>query len=122
MCLGLLGSGENTRGLDHILGAGLAPLNIGGILFRVEADLLALNSEIVTINLHLTLELAVCAIILEHVRLVERSSAKARCGNYGCAYSIFGFNEGIVDGNDVNIIVFKTTCLSVSAMSPIGHG
>ena len=67
--LGLLGGGEDTGGLDDVVSAGLAPWDVGGVLLHVETDGLAVDGQVVAVNLDLTLELAVCAVILEHVGL-----------------------------------------------------
>ncbi len=69
MCLGLVCGGEHTSGLDDVVGASLAPWDVGGILLHVEADGLAVDDQVVAINLDVALELAVGAVVLEHVCL-----------------------------------------------------
>lgn len=66
---GLLGGGEDTGGLDNVSGAGLGPLDVGGITLLVELDALAVDDEVATVDLDGTLELTVLGVILEHVGL-----------------------------------------------------
>lgn len=67
--LGLLGGGEDTGGLDDVLGAGLSPGDVGGVTLRVELDSLAVDDEVVAVVADLTLEDAVGGVVLEHVDL-----------------------------------------------------
>lgn len=69
VCGGLLGGGEDTSGLDDVIGAGLAPGDSSRVPLGVEADLLAVDLEVLAVDLDLTLELAVGGVVLEHVRL-----------------------------------------------------
>lgn len=67
---GLLGGGEDTGGLDDVGSAGLSPGDGGGVTLGVEADLLAVDNQAGgAIDLDGALELAVGAVILEHVGL-----------------------------------------------------
>jgi len=67
--LSLLLGGEDTGGLDDVVGTGLAPGDGGGVTLREEGDLLAVDGQTFTSNLNGTLELAVGAVIAEHVGL-----------------------------------------------------
>ena len=66
---GLLGGGEDTSGLDDVVGAGLGPGDRGRVALGVEGNLLAVDDQVLAINLNGTLELAVGGVILEHVGL-----------------------------------------------------
>lgn len=68
--LGLVGGGEDTGGLDNVVGASLAPLDVGRVTLGVEADLLAVHNEVLAIDIDVALEDTVGGIILEHVGLV----------------------------------------------------
>merc|ERR1711977_440034 len=85
--LSLLGGGEDTGGLDDVLGAGLGPRDGGRVLLHVEADLLAVDDQVLAVNLDGALEDAVGGVVLEHVGGVVR------------------LNERVVAGNDVNVRV-----------------
>lgn len=67
--LGLLGGGEDTSGLDDVVGTGLSPGDVGGVALLVEADLLAVDGQVLAIDLDITLEAAVGGVVLEHVGL-----------------------------------------------------
>lgn len=66
---GLLGGGEDTGGLDDVVGTSLGPWDGGWVSLGVEADGLAVDDQVLTLDLDVTLELAVGGIVLEHVRL-----------------------------------------------------
>lgn len=68
---GLLGGGEDTGGLDDVVGAGLSPGDVGGVSLGVEGDLLAVDDQVLAGDLDGTLELAVDGVVLEHVGLEE---------------------------------------------------
>ncbi|KAK8923190.1 hypothetical protein VCV18_007252 [Metarhizium anisopliae] len=70
MGLGLVGGGEDTGGLDDILGASGLPGDGRGIALSEELDLLAVDDEAVGLLLDVALEDAVGRVILEHVGLV----------------------------------------------------
>lgn len=65
----LLLGGEDTSGLDDVGGTGLGPGDGSGVLLSEEADLLAVDNEALGVDLDGALELAVGAVILEHVGL-----------------------------------------------------
>lgn len=67
--LGLLGGGEDTGGLDDVVGTSLGPWDAGGVTLGVELDGLAVDDEVGAGDLDLTLELAVGGVVLEHVCL-----------------------------------------------------
>lgn len=71
MGLGLVGGGEDTSGLDNILGGSLLPGDGGGVALTVEADLLAVHDKVVTVDFDVALEETVRRVILEHVGLRE---------------------------------------------------
>lgn len=112
--------GEDTSGLDDVVGAGLAPGNLGGVLLCVELDGLAVDLQVVAIDLDGALELAVGAVISEHVRLragqpLKRVGITREMGGFdggGIAYSIVGLDERVVDGDDVDVVVLdaKQVC------------
>lgn len=66
---GLFGGGEDTSGLDNVVGAGLRPGDAGWVALGVEADLLAIDHKVAALDLDFTLELTVLTVILEHVGL-----------------------------------------------------
>ena len=66
---GLLGGGENTGGLDDVVGTSLGPWDVGWVALGVELDGLAVDDEVLALNLDVTLELSVGGIVLEHVCL-----------------------------------------------------
>ena len=67
--LGLLGGGEDTGGLDNVLGTSLAPLDVGRVTLGVEANLLAVDDEVLAVDGNVALEETVGGVILEHVGL-----------------------------------------------------
>jgi len=69
MGTGLLLGGEDTSGLDDVLGAGLGPGDGSGVTLSVELDLLAVHDEVVALDGDGALEVAVGRVILEHVLL-----------------------------------------------------
>ncbi len=69
VCGGLLGGGEDTGGLDDVLGAGLGPGDVGWVLLHVEAHRLAGDLEVLALDLDLALEVAVLRVVLQHVLL-----------------------------------------------------
>lgn len=66
---GLLLGGEDTGRLDNVVGASLAPLDVGGVTLGVELDLGAVDDEAVSLVGDLALEDTVRGVILEHVGL-----------------------------------------------------
>lgn len=68
---GLLGGGEDTGGLDDVLGALLGPRDGGGVTLGVEGNLLAVDDQVLAGDLDLTLEETVGGVVLEHVGLDE---------------------------------------------------
>jgi hypothetical protein len=76
---GLLGGGENTGGLDDVVGTSLGPWDGGWVPLGVETDGLAVDDQVLTIDLDVTLELAVGGIILEHVCLEAAGLVRYSC-------------------------------------------
>lgn len=87
--LGLLGGGEDTGGLDDVLGTSLAPGDVGGITLLVELDLLAVDNQTVGIVGDSSLEDTVRRVVLQHV------------------LGVVGLDEGIVDGNNLDVAVLN---------------
>ena len=81
VCLGLVGGGEDAGGFDDVLGAGLAPWDVGWVLLHVEADLLAVHDEVLAVDFDVALEDAVLGVVSEHVRL---DTAIGVSGAHGC--------------------------------------
>ena len=68
---GLLGGGEDTSGLDDVVGAGLTPGDGSGVALSVELDSLAVDNEVGTLDGDGALEVAVGRVVAEHVLLYE---------------------------------------------------
>ena len=88
--LGLFMLGEDTGRLDHVPDARVLPGDVGGVLFAVELDGLAVDNERVTLVVDRTLEDAVGTVVFEHVG------------------GVVNLNEGVVDGDNVYASVFET--------------
>ena len=71
MGLGLLGGGEDTSGLDNVLGGSVLPRDSGGVALTIETDLLAVHDKVVAVDFDVALEKTVRRVILEHVGLHE---------------------------------------------------
>lgn len=70
----LLLGGEDTGGLNNVIGTGLAPGDGRGVTLSEEGNLLAVDKETVAFNLDVTLELAVGGVVLQHVGLLKEIS------------------------------------------------
>ena len=82
---GTLGGGEDTSGLDNVVGTSRSPLDLSGVHLVEDLDGLAIDGDlIVTVLGNDAGELSVDGIVLEHV------------------LHVVGGDEGIVDGNDVH--------------------
>jgi len=90
MCLGLLGGGEDTGGLDNVVCTSLAPWDLGGVSLGVELDNLAIDLQSIVESLDRALELSVGRVVPEHIG------------------GVVGFNERIVDGDDVDVVVLNS--------------
>lgn len=77
----LLGGGEDTGGLDDVLGAGVLPGDGRGVALSVELDGLAVDDQIAAGDLNGALEDAVGRVVLEHVLLL-------RAGGGGGQYAV----------------------------------
>ena len=66
---GLVLGGEDTGGLDNVVGASLAPGDGSGVTLGVEPDLGAVDNEVGAVLRDLALEDTVRGVILEHVGL-----------------------------------------------------
>ena len=69
MGLGLVGGGEDTGGLNDVVGASLLPGDGSGVALGVELDLLAVDGQAIGLNADVALEDTVGGVILEHVGL-----------------------------------------------------
>lgn len=105
---GLLGGGEDTGGLNDVVGTSLGPWDGSGVPLGVEADGLAVDDQVLTVDLDVTLELAVGGIILEHVCLEAAKLVKSSCFMIFMegivAYGVGGLNEGVVDGDNIDVV------------------
>ena len=70
LSLGLLG--EHAGGLDDVVGAGVLPGDLSGVLLGVERDGVAVHDELAVLLADLALEAAVGRVVLEHVNLRAR--------------------------------------------------
>ena len=115
MGAGLVGGGEHAGRLDDVLGASLLPGDGSGVPLRVELDSLAVDNQAVGGGLDGAVEDAVGRVVLEHVRLQNSRRQLRSCVpasqvglDAGAAtYSIVGLNEGVVDGNDLDVRVLN---------------
>jgi len=114
MGLGLFRGGENTSGLNDVVCTSILPWDVCGILLTVESDFLAVYDQAPVGCLNGASELTVLRVVLEHVCLCNgKKSASIEnlvlwqsdsgVGTYG----VVGFNEGIVDSDDVDVIVLN---------------
>ena len=76
---------EETGGFDDDIGADFVPLQIGRILLRGQADLLAVDDQVAAVDFDIGFEFAVDRVILQHVG------------------EVFGF-EQVVDPDDFDVI------------------
>ena len=74
----LLGGGEDTGGLDDVVGTGLAPGDVGGVLLLVDGDGLALEPELAVLCLDGALVASVDGVELEHVDHVVEIDERAK--------------------------------------------
>lgn len=66
----LLVGGEDTGGLNDVLGASLAPGDVGGVALLVHLDGLAVDDKVTgLVDGDVTLEIAVGRVVLQHVDL-----------------------------------------------------
>ena len=112
VALGLVGGSEDTGRLDDVVGLGLTPWDGGWVTLLVEANLLAVDGQVVAADRDLALEAAVCGVILQHVDLVCNMSMPGALflellELWTCTYSVCWIDEGIVDGDDVDVIVLN---------------
>jgi hypothetical protein len=85
----LVDSGEDTSGLNYVVSTILTPRDLSGVLLGVDRDSLAVDNELTILSLDGTLEATVGRVVLEHVDHVVKR------------------NEGIVDGDNLNILVLE---------------
>ena len=97
MLLSALHGGEHSGRLNDVLGTCVGPLDVLWVALVEHGDLLPVDVEELAVLLHLTLELAVSGVVLEHVHHVVEG------------------DEGIVDSDDLqkygskkndNILIF----------------
>lgn len=87
--LGLLGGGEDTSGFNDIGSFILGPWDLSRVAFGVDGDSLAINDELAILGLNGALVTAVGGVVLEHVD------------------HVFQVDEGVVDGNNLDIGVLE---------------
>ena len=63
----LFGSGEDTSGLDDVLGTDGSPGDVGGVTLGKDLDGLSLDPELAILGLDGALEATVDGVVLEHV-------------------------------------------------------
>ena len=78
MGLGLVDGGEDTGGLDDVLGTRLGPGDGSGVALSVELDLLAVDDQVGALDRDGTVEDAVAGVVLEHV-LLETGGKAISC-------------------------------------------
>lgn len=99
MSRGLLGGGENTSRLDDVLGTGVFPWDVGRVALLVHLDGLSVDDQVTGLRARdLTLEVTMGGVVLEHVD------------------GILGVNEGVVDGEDVDVVVLDAVALIMLAI------
>ncbi len=81
---GFLGQ-EQAGGLDHHVHVHFVPLQVGRVAFLGQADLLAVDQQVVALHRHVGLETTVHGVVLEHVRQIVRL-------------------QQIVDGHDFDVV------------------
>ena len=89
---GLLGGGEDTSGLDNVLGTGLSPLDVGGVSLAVDDDGLVVDVKLAILLLDAALESTVHGVVLEHVDLVYVRTRERR--RMMSTYHVLEVNEG----------------------------
>jgi hypothetical protein len=110
---GLLGGGEHTGGLDNVGSASLGPGDAGGVALLVELDALAVDDEVLAVDLDGALELAVLGVILEHVGLwlsvscFVMNAENTAGGVAESTYSVVSLNERVVDSDNVSLAVLE---------------
>lgn len=120
MSRGLVDSGEDTSRFDDIFSTSLTPWDVGGVTLLVHFDGLPVHDEIARLGSgDFTLEVAMGRVVLKHIDLNKSiildtlqatESMNNCCGN---TYGIFRVNEGIIDSENFNILVFNTVALHV---------
>lgn len=109
--LGLLGGGEHTSRFDDVFSTSVLPRDVGRVLLCMELDPLIVDNQVCAIDLDVALKSAMGGVVLEHVFLSWVSWMPARqCfkpleQTESFTYSIVGLDEGIVDGNDLDVVV-----------------
>jgi hypothetical protein len=63
---------EQAGGVDHQVGADFVPLQFGGILDGRQADLLAIDHQVVAFDGNVALEVAMHRVVLQHVGEIVR--------------------------------------------------
>jgi hypothetical protein len=93
----LVNSGEDTSRFNYVVSTVLTPRDLGGVLLGVDVDGLAVDNELAILSLNGTLEATVGGVILEHVD------------------HIFKRNEGIVDGDNLEVGVLQSNAKNDTA-------
>ncbi len=80
---------EETGGFDNDVGADFVPLELGRILFRGEADLLAVDDHVVAVDLDVMLEDSVDGVVFQHVREIIRIEKVVDSDNFDVLGEVF---------------------------------
>ena len=92
----LLDGGEDTGGLDDVVGTDGAPWDRGGVLLSEDGDGLAVHDELAVDSGDVTLEAAVDGVVLEHVDLDLRYDQLRRTTpkHQKCTHHVGKVDEG----------------------------
>jgi len=82
----LVDGGEDAGRFDDVFGSSRSPLNLGGVSVVEDGDGLSVDNEFAVLSRDFSLEDAVGGVVFEHVDHVVE------------------IDEGIVNGNDVDVI------------------
>jgi len=74
---GLVDGGEDTGRLDDVVGARLAPLDVGRVTLAVNVNWLVVDVQLAVLLLNGSLEAAVHGVVLEHVDHVLKVDERA---------------------------------------------
>ena len=80
----LVSGGEHSGRLNNIFSSSASPVDVSRVTLIEDSDLVSIDIEELAIFLHLTLELSMGGVILEHVDHVVK------------------WDEGIIDCNNLN--------------------
>ena len=102
----LFGSGEDTSGLDDVLGADGSPGDVGGVTLGKDLDGLSLDPELAILGLDGALEATVDGVVLEHVdHVVEGDEWTKQNSAWGPVEN--ETRQSLIDGDDIYVAVAK---------------